>query len=104
MLCRYICVKTKTAQITADLTDEPFLTGDNVRRTIIGPPGPQGPRGQKGDRGAPGYVQSYTHSQSYSQGDSGYGSQRGEVDVGKLTETLDYSNVAKKVTDYIKSE
>lgn len=74
-----------------------------------GPPGPQGPRGYKGERGEPGYVYGNTQSQSASQGDSRYNSQQGssdrrEVDVSKLTETLDYSNVALRVTDYIKSE
>ena len=95
-----------SAQMTSDLTDEPFLTGDNVRRTIIGPPGPQGPRGQKGDRGEPGYIQNYAQgqSQSHSQSDSRFGSQIRQIDVSKLTETLDYSDVASKVTDYIKSE
>lgn len=76
-----------------------YFSGDSVRRTITGPPGPQGPRGQKGERGEPGYI----HSQSYSQGSSRVSSERREADVSKLTETLDYSNVALKVTDYIKS-
>ncbi len=75
------------------------FSGDSVRRAIIGPPGP---RGEKGDRGEPGYVQGYMQSQSYSQGGSHHGS--GRRDISGLTETMDYSNVAMKVTDYIKSE
>lgn len=78
-----------------------YFSGDSVRRAIIGPPGP---RGEKGDRGEPGYVQGYSQSQSYSQGGSQHGSGRRDIDVRQLTETLDYSNVAMKVTDYIKSE
>lgn len=80
-------------------------SGDNVRRTIIGPPGPQGPRGhrgERGERGEPGYSQSYTqHSQSYTQGSSNHGL---EVDVSRVAEAMDYSSVARRVTDYIKSE
>lgn len=79
-------------------------SGDSVRRTIVGPPGPQGPKGQKGERGEPGYSQSYVQTQSYQQGNARYGSQQRDIDVSKLTETLDYSSVAMKVTDYIKSE
>lgn len=79
-------------------------SGDNVRRSIIGPPGPPGPRGHKGERGEPGYIQTYAQSQSYSQGTSGQGLKRGEIEVGSLTDTSDYSRVAMKVTDYIKSE
>lgn len=86
------------------ITDKLSLSGDNIRRTIIGPPGPPGPRGHKGERGEPGYVQGYGQTQSYSQGDSRYGSQRRETEASRLTETLDYSSVALKVTDYIKSE
>lgn len=71
---------------------------------MSGPPGPRGPPGQKGDRGEPGHVQGYIQSQSYSQGGSRHGSERREIDISRLTETLDYSNVAMKVTDYIKSE
>ncbi|KAI3362716.1 hypothetical protein L3Q82_001780 [Scortum barcoo] len=78
-----------------------YLNSDNVRRAIIGPPGP---RGEKGDRGEPGYVRSYTQSQSYSQGGSQHSSSRRDIDVSQLTETLDYSNVAIKVTDYIKNQ
>ena len=63
-----------------------------------------GPPGQKGDRGEPGYSQSYVHSSSYPQGDPRYGSDRKDIDVSRLAERLDYSNVALKVTDYIKSE
>lgn len=84
--------------------DQLCVSGDSVRRTIVGPPGPPGPMGQKGERGEPGYSQSYMQSQSYTHGDSHYGAQRRETDVSRLTETLDYSNVAMKVTDYIKSE
>lgn len=79
-----------------------FSPGDSVRRTIVGPPGPQGPKGQKGERGEPGYSQSFIQTQSYPQGDARYSSQ--QFDVNKLTESLDYSSVAMKVTDYIKSE
>lgn len=68
---------------------------------IIGPPGPPGPRGHKGERGEPGYSSSYTQSRSYSQGTSQHGL---EVDVSRLAEAMDYSSVAVKVTDYIKSE
>lgn len=82
-----------------------FPSGDNVRRAIIGPPGPPGPRGHKGDRGErgePGYSQSYSQqSQSYSQGSSHHGLQ---VDVSRVAEAMDYSSVARRVTDYIKSE
>lgn len=67
----------------------------------MGPPGPQGPRGQKGDRGDSGYTRGYGHSDSYPQGDPRYGS---DIDVSRVAERLDYSNVALKVTDYIKSE
>lgn len=75
-----------------------FLSpGDSVRRTITGPPGPPGPRGLKGERGEPGY-------QTYAQGDSHNNPQIRQIDVSKLAETLDYSNVATKVTDYIKSK
>lgn len=70
------------------------FAGDSVRRLIVGPPGPSGPRGQKGERGEPGYIQ----TQSYSQSDSHLSSDRRQM------ETLDFSNVALKVTDYIKSE
>uniref|UniRef100_A0AAV2JIN7 Uncharacterized protein n=1 Tax=Knipowitschia caucasica TaxID=637954 RepID=A0AAV2JIN7_KNICA len=79
-----------------------YMSSESVRRSIMGPPGPQG---QKGDRGEPGYIHSQT--QSYSQGDSRYGSQGTqikEIDIRGLTETLDYSNVAMKVTDYIKNQ
>lgn len=80
------------------------FSGDNVRRAIIGPPGPPGPRGHKGERGEPGYTQSYAQSQSYYQGTSRHGSEHKDIDVSRLAETMDYSNVAMKVTDYIKSE
>lgn len=78
-----------------------FPSGDNVRRTIIGPPGPQGPRGhrgERGERGEPGYSQSYTQ---HSQSSSNHGL---EVDVSRVAEAMDYSSVARRVTDYIKSE
>lgn len=79
-----------------------FFSGDSVRRTIIGPPGPPGPRGLKGERGEPGYSQSYSQqSQSHSQSGSHHGLQ---VDVSRVAEAMDYSNVALRVTDYIKSE
>ena len=121
-----------------------YLAGDGVRRSIVGPPGPPGPAGPKGDRGEPGYIQSYTHGQSYAQGDPRlsqgdprlsqgdprlsqgdarlsqgvaqgdtrysqtdprYGSShRTDIDISKLAEQMDYSSVAVKVTDYIKSE
>lgn len=90
--------------MSPDITCELYFSGDSIRRAITGPPGPPGPMGQKGERGEPGYIQRYTQSQSYSQGDSRHSSERREVDVSKLAETLDYSNVALKVTDYIKSE
>lgn len=87
----------------ADMTH--FLSpGDSVRRTITGPPGPPGPRGLKGERGEPGYLQTYAQSQTYAQGDSHNNPQVRQIDVSKLAETLDYSNVAIKVTDYIKSK
>lgn len=90
--------------MSPDITGELYFSGDSVRQFITGPPGPQGPRGQKGERGEPGFIQSYAQSQSYSQGDSRYASGRRDVDISRLAETLDYSNVALKVTDYIKSE
>ena len=57
-----------------------------------GLPGPPGPRGLKGD--------------SYSQGDPRYhqDSESSQADARRLSETLDYSNVALRVTDYIRSE
>lgn len=64
---------------------------------IMGPPGP---RGQKGERGESGYVQGHTSS----HGDARYASGQREVDLSSLAERLDYSNVAMKVTDYIKSK
>lgn len=90
---------------SADLSSQTnlFFSGDNVRRYITGPPGPQGPRGQKGERGDPGYVQGYAQSQSYTHGDSRQTSDQ-RAFISRLTENLDYSNVALKVTDYIKSE
>lgn len=81
-----------------------YFSGDSVRHAIIGPPGPQGPRGQKGERGEPGYVHGYSQSQSYSQGNSRHGSGLSDANVRTLVDTMDYSNVAMKVTDYIKSE
>lgn len=82
-----------------------YFSGDNIRRSIIGPPGPPGPMGPKGERGEPGYVQGYSQSQSYSHGNSRHGSGTvGDIDIRRLTERMDYSNVAMKVTDYIKSE
>lgn len=63
--------------------------------------------GPKGERGEPGYVQGYSQSQSYSHGNSRHGSDSQtvrDIDIRRLTERMDYSNVAMKVTDYIKSE
>lgn len=81
-----------------------YLSGDVVRRSIIGPPGSPGPRGQKGEQGEPGYTQGYAQSQSYAASDPRYGSERRSADISRLAENLDYSSVAIKVTDYIKSE
>lgn len=61
-----------------------------MRRYIQSPPGPPGPPGQKGERGEPGL--SYQNPRSQYR----YGTE--------ITEPVDYSNVAIKVTDYIKSE
>lgn len=61
-----------------------------MRHYVHGPPGPPGLPGQKGERGEPGH--SYHNARSQHR----YGSE--------ISEPLDYSNVALKVTDYIKSE
>lgn len=58
---------------------------------LPGPPGPQGPSGEKGDRGEHGY--SAGGSYYYATDRNG----------GRLDET-DYSNVALRVTDYIRSK
>ncbi len=55
-----------------------------------GPPGPPGPPGHKGERGEAGH--SYHSARIQSRHDS------------EISEPVDYSNVALKVTDYIKSE
>lgn len=74
-------------------------SGDNVRRTFIGPPGPPGPRGQRGERGEPGYL----HSEAQSLA-SQRSSERRETNLSRIYETMDYSTVARRVTDYIRSE
>lgn len=84
-----------------------YLSSDSIRHSFIGQPGPpgsQGPRGHKGDPGEPGGVQ--TNRQSYAQSDPRYSSdlERRQSDIGRLTEPLDYSNVALRVTDYIKNQ
>ena len=65
----------------------PPLGGEGQRYVSSppGPPGPQGPAGPKGDRGEPGH-------QNY------YGTDRARAD------TVDYSSMALRVTDYIRSE
>lgn len=97
-------VKRCEQYLSTDVINELCFSGDSIRRAITGPPGPPGPRGEKGDRGDSGLVQGYLQSQGYSQGHSRYGSERREIDVSSLVENLDYSSVAMKVTDYIKSE
>lgn len=67
-----------------------FFSGDTVRRYVHGPPGPPGPTGQKGERGEAGHSYHSVRSQ-YRSG-------------SEISEPVDYSNVALKVTDYIKSE
>jgi len=61
-----------------------------MRRYVQSPPGPPGPPGQKGERGDPGH--SYQNARSQQR----FGTE--------ISEPVDYSNVAIKVTDYIKSE
>ncbi|KAA0717944.1 hypothetical protein E1301_Tti001462 [Triplophysa tibetana] len=72
--------------IRAELQE--YFNSDAVRRYAL--PGPPGPTGQKGERGEPGL--------NYQNGRSQYrfGTETGEA--------LDYSNVALKVTDYIKDQ
>lgn len=80
-----------------------YFTSDDVRRALVGPAGPPGPRGYKGDRGEPGRVQAVP--QSYSHGDQQHVNADGRRrDIEALTETLDYSNVALRVTDYIRNQ
>lgn len=61
-----------------------------MRHYVHGQPGPPGPPGQKGERGEAG------HSYHSGRRNYGFGSD--------ISEPVDYSNVALKVTDYIKSE
>lgn len=70
------------------------FSGDAMRRFASGhsgAPGPPGPRGEKGDRG--------------DSGNSGGGGYYYATDHnGVRLAEADYSNVALKVTDYIRSE
>ena len=98
-----------------------------------GPQGPPGPRGERGEPGYS-QTQHTVYGQGQQSYDPRYdarrdserrdsqrqdsqrsdsdrydsqrrdGGERREVDVSRLTETLDYSNVALRVSDYIKSE
>ncbi|CAM4726837.1 unnamed protein product [Leuciscus chuanchicus] len=75
-------------QIRAELQD--YLNSDTMRRYIHSSPGPPGPPGQKGERGDPGH--SYQNARSQHR----FGTE--------ISEPVDYSNVAIKVTDYIKNQ
>lgn len=81
-----------------------FFLGDSIRRSLIGPPGPTGPQGHRGQKGEPGVVQGYAQRNLHGNSRYRYDPDRDQSDVGRMTETLDYSDVALRVTDYIKSE
>lgn len=69
------------------------LPGDGTRGGMFGPPGPPGPpgpQGHKGEQGSSGYGHAFDHRTSE-------GRRLAETE----TET-DYSNIAVRVTDYIK--
>lgn len=84
-------VAANTSLLTAtSINSFIFFSGDTMRRYVHSAPGPPGPPGQKGERGEPGH--SYQNARSQYR----YGTD--------ITEPVDYSNVAIKVTDYIKSE
>lgn len=100
-----------------------FVSDESVLRSITGPPGPPGPRGEKGERGDSSYILQTTHERSHGQSsDRGYSQngerryhldserrqgQNGNTGYGyneRWLETADYSNMALKVAEYIKSK